>query len=1052
MKGNIVVKITIILLAMMGLWISEIDAQVSVSTFTGDADCEISASKVYTHALNVGGPAITINSVPFLGALEEDLESPRGWSDFPPTPRNGNADGLSGSIAAMLSSFQYGMAEFSFTLTGMKPKQAYVVRFWQRAWERGFNRRQTFSFSTDGGESWTEPYLFNPDEVSKGASLNFAYIAEASAEVMMRVVAENPNGTLHLYGVSNEETTPDAVKAVPKRAEPKDQDMTCPDLEASFVLPPDEAKPGVWWHWMGCNVSAKGITRDLEEFKSAGISSATIFGMADSCTPWAAHIGNSPTEGLLAFTDPWWKLVRHAAAEGKRLGIDVGLHNCPGYTSTGGPWITPELSMQQIFQSATVMDGGKPFDGLLPRPGINPQGDMLFPMVNKQTGVCEKPLIPARTNYWRDIAVLAVPAEGVIPKDKIIDVTKMMTPEGRLRWTVPQGKWMVYRFGHTTMGALTQPNQWEIMGLECDKMSEKAVRFHLDHVIGDLKKHLGSLVGSGLKHILLDSYEAGTPSWTPLMPEEFAQRRGYELNAFLPTFAKRVVENDAATQRFKADFSRTIADLYRDKLFATMAKMLEEEKLRFVCEPYGGPFSTGEVAPYVHRVMTEFWAGAAFGGAVMDGMMNGIFNAGKGRRHNILEAEAFTGAPSNSQWTETPAWLKPVGDGAFCAGINRLILHTNPHQPWDDRYKPGMTMGQWGTHFGRTQTWWEPGKAWLAYLARCQAVLQWGRPAERSSFLAKTSAPDMDIRSQHRSDGKTHAFFIANVGKGKGVIACRFNVGKLQPELWNPVTGEMRSLNDYQVAGRQIRLELDVAPKQSWFVIFRKTVDSLKPETATLLKKNIPEYTARQELVGPWTVQFDPKWGGPVETLSNGARATEGKPVIFETLEDWTQRPEKGIKFYSGTAVYRKSFDVEQKSTQQLAASSEAPLYLDLGTVHHLARVRLNGRDLGVVWCAPWGVSLPKGLLKAQKNLLEIEVTNVWANRLIGDEQEPTDCEWKNGYMGGRYLSRFPDWFVKGEKRGSPDRYTFCTWNYFNGDSKLVPSGLLGPVRLMCEK
>ena len=114
---------------------------------------------------------------------------------------------------------------------------------------------------------------------------------------------------------------------------------------------------------------------------------------------------------------------------------------------------------------------------------------------------------------------------------------------------------MIYRFGHTTMGALTQPNQWEIMGLECDKMSEKAVAFHLGHVIGKLKEHLGPMVGTGLRHILLDSYEAGTPSWTPLMPQEFATRRGYDLTAFLPTFAGRVVGSDGETPRSSAGIS-----------------------------------------------------------------------------------------------------------------------------------------------------------------------------------------------------------------------------------------------------------------------------------------------------------------------------------------------------------------------------------------------------------------------------------------------------------------------------------------------------------------
>jgi hypothetical protein len=793
--------------------------------------------------------------------------------------------------------------------------------------------------------------------------------------------------------------------------------------EAVFRQPPESARPGVWWHWMGCNVTKEGITRDIESFKSSGIGSATIFGMADSCTPWAAHIDNSPTDGLLAFTDPWWQLVRHAAAEGKRLGIDVGLHNCPGYTSTGGPWITPELSMQQIFQSQTNVAGGSTFRGVLPRPAVDPRGDVLFPFVNKETGALEKPVIEARNSYWRDIAVIAVPADGAIAKDQVINLTGKMDSTGKIEWTAPAGNWVIYRFGHTTMGALTQPNQWEILGLECDKMSEKAVTFHLQHVLGEMRKHLGPLVGTGFKHVLLDSYEAGTPSWTPLMPEEFAQRRGYDLKPFLPIFAGRVVGSEDQTRKFRDDFNRTIADLYRDKLFVTMARMLEEENLRFVCEPYGGPFDTGEASAHVHRVMTEFWSGQPFGGAPMQG----IFNAGNGKRHNILEAEAFTGAPGNSQWTETPEGLKATGDGAFCAGINRFVLHTNPHQPWGDDVRPGMTMGQWGTHFGRTQTWWEPGKAWISYLARCQALLQWGMAdASRGCYLEGTTG-GVQVQQFHRTDGKAHVFFLANTSQTAGSAECIFPVRGMQPELWNPVTGEMRSLKNFQVSEDEIIISLEFAPAQSWFVVFRNPAG---PVSATT--RNIPERNALSTLNSSWSVSFDPKWGGPA------------KAVEFASLEDWTTRPEPGIRYYSGTAVYRTSFDVPR--------SAAPPAFLDLGEVKHLARVRLNDRDLGVVWCAPWGVSVPEGLLKVTGNKLEIEITNVWANRLIGDEQEPADCEWQPGYMGnGGYLKRFPDWFVKGEQRPSKGRYTFTTWNYFDKNSKPVSSGLLGPVRLMAE-
>ena len=798
------------------------------------------------------------------------------------------------------------------------------------------------------------------------------------------------------------------------------------DPETVFTTPPELAKPGVWWHWMGCNVSRDGITRDLEAFKAAGISSATLFALADVCTPWAGHIANSPGDGLIAFTDPWWALVGHAAAEARRLNLDLGMHNSPGYTHSGGPWIPPELSMQELCWSQTTVEGGKPWSGPLPQPQVDPRANMAFPVVNKDTNALEKPLIAARQTYYRDIAVLALPAAGLIAKEGVTDLTSRLEADGRLAWDAPAGTWILYRLGHTTMGSMTQPNQWEVRGLESDKMSVAATEFHIDHVVGELQRHLGDLVGSGLRHLLFDSYEAGTPSWTPLMPAEFATRRGYSLIPFLATFAGRVVGSEAETSRFQADFARTIADLYRDVHFATVSRRLRAAGLEFACEPYGGPFHTGEVAPYVHRVMTEFWTG---GGAFSGGVQAGISNAGDGKRHSILAAEAFTGAPEDSAWTEYPAWLKPVGDGAFCAGINRLILHHAVQQPWDERYRPGNTMGRWGTHFGRLQTWWQPGMAWIAYLQRCQALLQWGEPAS-GGFHAEATQGGIALRSVHRRDPAAEVFFLANLARAGGVARCIFAVTDRQPELWDPVTGQRRPLTDVDRADGETAMTLDFAPTQSWFVVFRKPATA----AATALR-NYPIRTPRRELAGAWAITFDPRWGGPAA------------PVTFPALVDWTTRPEPGIRYYSGTATYRQTFALEEANL----TAPTTPIFLDLGTVNHIARVTLNGRDLGVVWCAPWGVTVPPDLLRAADNALEIEVTNVWANRLIGDEQEPADCDWQPGHMGGSYLKRFPDWFTLNQPRPAAGRYAFTTWNYFTKDSALTPSGLLGPVRLLSE-
>ena len=128
---------------------------------------------------------------------------------------------------------------------------------------------------------------------------------------------------------------------------------------------------------------------------------------------------------------------------------------------------------------------------------------------------------------------------------------------------------------------------------------------------------------------------------------------------------------------------------------------------------------------------------------------------------------------------------------------------------------------------------------------------------------------------------------------------------------------------------------------------------------------------------------------------------------------------------------------------------------LSLGDCNgQIAKVVLNGRDLGTAWCEPYEVEIPSGVLKDGENVLEIEFTNVWANRLIGDEQEPSDCDFaKAPFPGGQYLTRFPDWFKNGlATRPSKGRKCFTDWNYFDKDSRLIPSGLLGPIKIVTRK
>ena len=797
-----------------------------------------------------------------------------------------------------------------------------------------------------------------------------------------------------------------------------------------FLSPPESAKPGVLWMWMGCNISKAGITKDLEALKKEGFNRTTMFSLADITTPWAGVIGKSPTPEIISWTEPWWKLVRFAAMESKRLGMDFGMYNGAGYESSGGVWITPELSMQEICWSQHKVEGGEHVSTALARPDVDPHANQDFPVYDPEAGVADKPIIPARKTYYEDIAVLALPSNGNVTKDQVIDLTSKMLTDGHLEWDVPAGEWTIYRFGHTTRGTLIQPAQWQATGLECDKMSKEAVSFHMDHIIGEIQKHLGDLIGNGFTHVHFDSYEAGTPTWTPKMREEFLRRRGYDLLPYLPSFAGRMIGSKQDSLKFQNDFQATIEDLYGDVYFKTISEKLKAAHLIFLCEPYGGPWRQDDIMGMIPRVMTEFWT---HDGEYSPFELKPTVAALRKSGQNIIEAEAFTGHPSDSKWDENPAWLKPIGDAAFCDGVNRMVLHRFVEQAFDDRYKPGATMGRWGTHFDRTQTWWKPGKAMVLYWQRCQALLQWGTIAKTDSedFVATDVQGNINLKEIHRHSGNTDIYFVANVSRNAGSATCTFKVSGKQPELWDPVTATMRNLPEFKDENGETSVQLNFDSAQSFFIVFRKS----KIRNVKSNARNFPSWKELTTLKGAWNVQFDPAWGGPA------------KPVNFPSLIDWTTSDVSGIKYFSGTAVYKKTFGIPV-----VAIKNKQTLYLDLGTVKHIARVYVNNTDLGVIWTAPWRVKIPAGLLKQGNNNLMIEVTNVWANRLIGDEQQPADCKFIPGYLGGGYsLKEFPDWFLKKQPRPSKGRYCFTTWNYFTKDSPLVASGLLGPVRIIEE-
>ena len=257
------------------------------------------------------------------------------------------------------------------------------------------------------------------------------------------------------------------------------------------------------------------------------------------------------------------------------------------------------------------------------------------------------------------------------------------------------------------------------------------------------------------------------------------------------------------------------------------------------------------------------------------------------------------------------------------------------------------------------------------------------------------------VRYGHRRTKEREIYFLSNKSDKRLQTDCTFRVATGQPELWNPVNGKRRALPQYQSESGLTTIPMEFAPRESFFVVFPRS-GSANRDKSIAGGVNFPKATTVATLEGSWDVSFDPKLGGP-------------EKVTFDGLQDWTQRPEEGIKYYSGIATYRKSFD----RPEGLAADSK--IYLDLGTIHEMARVRLNGTDLGVVWCAPWRVDISHALTAGDNNL-ESEVANLWPNRLIGDASKPQE-----------------------------ERITWTISHPYAAGNNLLPSGPLGPVTVQAD-
>ena len=365
--------------------------------------------------------------------------------------------------------------------------------------------------------------------------------------------------------------------------------------------------------------------------------------------------------------------------------------------------------------------------------GIWPSSDPVIDGIEGKNGAVWR-LSPPTNPAW-------IPDSLAVDPRSIIDLTTRMDAEGRIRGTLPPGRWRIVRIGHTSTGK-TNYTGGGALGLECDKFDPEAVRLQFRQWFqAAFDSTDPNLARSVIDFLHIDSWECGSQNWSPQFPDAFKKRRGYDLMPWLLTMTGVPVGSIRRSEQVLHDVRQTIAELVDEKFYATLK--LEANKLGcHISAEAMAPTMTGDGMLHYRNVdvpMGEFWYNSPTHDKPND--MFDAVSAAHVYGKPIIQAEAFTTV--RMDWSEHPGKLKITGDRNLAFGANRLFLHVFTHNPWTDR-RPGMTLDGVGLYYQRDQTWFRPSKAWIDYLSRCQAMLQQGEPV---ADIAVFTGDDLPRRS-----------------------------------------------------------------------------------------------------------------------------------------------------------------------------------------------------------------------------------------------------------------------------------------------------------------
>ena len=572
-------------------------------------------------------------------------------------------------------------------------------------------------------------------------------------------------------------------------------------LEDGFRRPPVQTKPSVYWYWISDNISKEGVTRDLEAMARVGIGEAFIGNI---------FLDNVPAGDVKVMTEPWWELIEHAVREGNRVGVNIGMFNCPGWSQSGGPWITPDRAMRFLTSSELRVRGPRQLEVKLevPTDDFQDVAVLAFPAPQNDTDslAVRKPhlastpeaaglqaavdgdletqldipggqftvditldepvtarsltLVPSSSPWSAECELLEARDDGqfqsiktfrydrsnmkihvgpmpegpvvasfepttakrfrmvfrkitgkaslreinlssaakvesyvekqlgkmhptplpmwdtylwpeqpeidsrklAIPTDGIVDLSSKMSADGTLRWSVPDGEWVIQRTGMAPTGTENAPSSPEGIGLEVDKMNRDHAKHHFDAFIGQLLQRMPADQREAFTTVVADSYEQGSQNWTEGFDRLFYDRYGYDPKPWLATLSGRIVGSAGQSNRFLWDLRRLVADRIGTEYVGGLRDLCQPHGLQVWLENYGHWGFPAEFLQYggqSHRIGGEFWTKGSLGSIECRAASSAANTYG----FPVVSAEAFTSSPS--RFETVPSDLKARGDWAF---------------------------------------------------------------------------------------------------------------------------------------------------------------------------------------------------------------------------------------------------------------------------------------------------------------------------------------------------------------------------------------------------